>query len=253
MTKTGICLAALGMILGSAALAEGPAPAFTVISPVFSQLVTFSMPSSFVVIDENTNGPSYIREAVLKGESADRWTQMITVTGAKGLVANPKVSPETFAASIAGGFRSACPETFTVKAVGPTRFGDQEAFVAVASCGSVESSADKHGETAVVVAVKAQRRLLHAAMGRTRARFGQGRHRRGQMAGAAAPVAADPPLSDRAGRICALPELRWQGLAAAPAKASPPLTVRQPVLLITPPPPAWRRDSPPWCAIGIAA
>jgi hypothetical protein len=154
MTKTTICLAALSLILGSAASAESPAPAFIVISPVFAQLVTFSMPSSFVVIGENTNGPSYIREAVLKGETASRWTQMITVTGAKGLVANPKVSPETFAASIAGGFRSACPETFTVKAIGPTKFGDQDAYVAVASCGTVESSADKHGETALVVAAK---------------------------------------------------------------------------------------------------
>lgn len=154
MTKTTICLAALGLMLGSAALAEGPAPAFTVISPVFGQLVTFAMPSSFVVIGENTNGPSYIREAVLKGETADRWTQMITVTGAKGLVANPKVSPETFAASIAGGFRSACPDTFAVKAIGPTKFGDQDAYVAIASCGSVESSADKHSETALVIAVK---------------------------------------------------------------------------------------------------
>ena len=158
MTKTGACLAALGVILGvidgSAALAEGPAPAFTVISPVFAQLVAFSMPSSFVVIGENTNGSSYIREAVLKGESAGRWTQMITVTGAKGLVGNAKVSPENFAASIAGGFRSACPETFAVKAIGPTRFGDREAFAAIASCGSVASSADKHSETALVVAVK---------------------------------------------------------------------------------------------------
>jgi hypothetical protein len=154
MTKTTICLAALGLILGSTASAESPAPAFTVISPVFDQLVSFSMPSSFVVIGESTNGPSYIREAVRNGESASRWTEMITVTGAKGLAANPKVSPETFAASIAGGFRSACPGTFAVKAVGPTKFGDQEAYIAIASCGSVESSADKHSETALVVAVK---------------------------------------------------------------------------------------------------
>jgi hypothetical protein len=78
---------------------------------------------------------------------------MITVTGAKGLVSNPKVSPETFAASIAGGFKSACPDTFAVKVIGPTRFGDQEAFVAVASCGVV-ASADKHSESALIVAVK---------------------------------------------------------------------------------------------------
>ena len=130
------------------------AAALKVISPIFGQLVTFSMPSAFVVVGENTNGPSYIREAVLKGETASRWTQMITVTGAKGLVANPKVSPETFAASIAGGFKAACPDTFAVKGVGPAKFGDHDGYVALASCGSVVSAPDKHSETALVVAVK---------------------------------------------------------------------------------------------------
>ena len=153
MAKAGVFLAALGVMLASAASAEGP-PAFKVISPIFSQLVTFSMPQAFVVVGENTNGPSYIREAVLKGETASRWTQMITITGAKGLVANPKLTPEAFAASIAGGFKSACPDTFVAKGVGPATFGDQDAYVALASCGSVEAAPDKHSETALVVAVK---------------------------------------------------------------------------------------------------
>jgi hypothetical protein len=153
MTRTSISLAMVAAMLGSAASAEGPT-AFKVISPIFGQLVTFSMPSAFVAIGENTNGPSYIREAVLRGETADRWTQMITVTGAKGLVANPKVTPETFAASIAGGFKSACPDTFAAKGLGPAKFGDQDAYVALASCGSVVSALDKHSETALVVAVK---------------------------------------------------------------------------------------------------
>lgn len=153
MAKAGIYLAALAAMLGSAAAAEAP-PAFKVISPIFGQLVSFSMPQTFVVIGENTNGPSYIREAVLKGETADRWTQMITVTGAKAMAANPKASPEAFAASIAGGFKSACPDTFVAKGLGPTKFGDQDAYVALASCGSVVSAPDKHSETALVVAVK---------------------------------------------------------------------------------------------------
>jgi hypothetical protein len=153
MAKAGIYLVIVGTMLASAASAEGP-PAFKVISPIFGQLVTFSMPSSFIVIGENTNGPSYLREAVLKGETANRWTQMITVTGAKGLVANPNVTPEAFAASIAGGFKSACPDTFVAKGLGPAKFGDQDGYVALASCGSVVSAPDKHSETALVVAVK---------------------------------------------------------------------------------------------------
>lgn len=147
--------AALSVLFAASMSVEAQAPAaFTVISPIFGQLVAFSMPAGFVAVAENTNGPNYIREAVLKGETADRWTQMITVTGARGLAGNPNVSPESFAGSIANGFRSACPDTFVAKGFGPTKFGDQDAYVAVASCGRVESSADKHSEIALIVAVK---------------------------------------------------------------------------------------------------
>jgi hypothetical protein len=154
--------AALGALLASSAAAQSPAPsAFTVISPIFGQLVTFSLPISFVTVFENTNGPNYIREAVLKGETAKSWTQMITVTGVKGAAGNAngaagnaKVSPEIFAGSMVGGFKSACPETFAAQGFGPTKFGDQDAYVAVASCGRVESSADKHSEVALIVTVK---------------------------------------------------------------------------------------------------
>lgn len=77
---------------------------------------------------------------------------MITVTGAKGAVGNPKATPESVAGSIVGGFKSACPDTFAAKGFGPTKFGDQDAYVAVGSCGSV--GADRHSETALIVAVK---------------------------------------------------------------------------------------------------
>ena len=155
---TSIAIAALSLLLvpPSPAVAQAPAaksgmPAsFTVISPIYGQLVRFSMPSNFVGAFENTNGGSYIREAVLKGETAKQWTQMITVTGARGLAGNPQVTPERFAVSIA----AACPDTFAIKPFGATKFGDHDGFVAVASCGRVGSSADKHHETALIVAVK---------------------------------------------------------------------------------------------------
>ncbi|XSC46718.1 hypothetical protein ACF1BQ_013935 [Bradyrhizobium sp. RDT10] len=98
MTRAGLCLAALGALIASAASAQAPAPAaFRVVSP-------------------------------------------------------PKATPETFAGSIVGGFRSACPESFAAHGFGPTRFGDQDAYVALASCGSVGT--DRYGETALIVAVK---------------------------------------------------------------------------------------------------
>jgi hypothetical protein len=55
-------------------------------------LVSFAMPSNFSAVFENTNGGHYIREAVLKGESAQAWTQMIMVTGEKGVAGNPDLT-----------------------------------------------------------------------------------------------------------------------------------------------------------------
>jgi hypothetical protein len=152
--------AIMAMIAATASHAEGPAPksgapaSMTAISPIFGQLVRFSMPAGFIVVSEHADGPSYIREATPKGESTGQWTQMITVTGHKGLAGNPKFTPQGFAGTMAGGFKGACPETFVTKSFGETKFGDQDAFVAVASCGKVSASADGHSETALIVVVR---------------------------------------------------------------------------------------------------
>jgi hypothetical protein len=166
---TPIVIIALSIFLAPASPAHAQSPAapktaapktatpasVTVISPIYGQLVRFSMPPTFAAVSfEKTNGPSYIREAVLKGETVDAWTQMITVTGAKGVAGNPQVTPEKFAVSMAAGFKKACPDTFAVKPFGAVKFGDQDGFVAVVGCGRIESSADKHGETALIIAVK---------------------------------------------------------------------------------------------------
>ena len=82
IAKTAILGASLALI--SVAQAQAP-QSFRVISPIFGQLVTFTMPSNFVAVFENTKGGHYMREAVLTGETPERWTQMITVTGEKGM------------------------------------------------------------------------------------------------------------------------------------------------------------------------
>ncbi|MFT3730173.1 MAG: hypothetical protein QM780_01940 [Hyphomicrobium sp.] len=125
-----------------------------VISPIFGQLVMFSLPTDFKTVFEQPTADRYIREAVLKGETVDKWSQMITVTGAKGLAAKPEMSAQYFAAQIASGFQKACPATFNVKPMGPVTISGQDGFVAIASCGKVEASADKHSETALIIAIK---------------------------------------------------------------------------------------------------
>jgi hypothetical protein len=117
------------------ARAEGPAAApasFTVISPIYGQLVRYSVPAAFVTVSENTKDAFYIREAVPKGETVEAWTQMITVTGSRGLVNAAGFTPQKLAATIAMGFRKACPESFAVKDLGETKFGQQDGYAAVA-------------------------------------------------------------------------------------------------------------------------
>ncbi|QAU45438.1 hypothetical protein [Bradyrhizobium guangzhouense] len=148
-------LAALAASLLLAAAAEAQAPrSFRVISPIFGQLVAFTMPSHFAAVFENTNGGHYIREAVLKGETPERWTQMITVTGEKGMTLTPGSSPEMFAGTIAGGFKSACPDSFAARPLGETRFGRFEGFIAVIGCGRIDSGPTRHSETALLITLK---------------------------------------------------------------------------------------------------
>jgi hypothetical protein len=144
---------AASLLLAATANAQAP-QSFRVISPVFGQLVSFAMPSNFSAVFENTKGGHYIREAVLKGETPERWTEMITVTGEKGMTLTPGSSPEKFAGSIAGGFKSACPDSFAARSLGATAFGRFEGFVAVIGCGRVDSGPTRHSETALLVTLK---------------------------------------------------------------------------------------------------
>ena len=152
VTTTAAALAA-SLLLAVAAQAQAP-QSFRVISPIFGQLVSFAMPSNFTVVFENTRGGHYIREAVLKDETPERWTQMITVTGEKGMTLTPGSSPQLFASSIAGGFRSACPDSFAARSLGETTFGRFEGFVAVIGCGRIDSGPTRHSETALLITLK---------------------------------------------------------------------------------------------------
>jgi hypothetical protein len=150
-TKAMILAASLA--LGAAAWAQSP-PSFRVISPIFGQLVSFTIPSDFDVVFESAKVGHYIREAVPKGETSEIWTQMITVTGEKGLSSSPHASPESLAGSIIHGFKSACPDSFAVKPLGAQKFGRFDGFVAVIGCGRVDSGSTRHSESALLVTVR---------------------------------------------------------------------------------------------------
>jgi hypothetical protein len=124
------------------------------ISPIFGQLVMLSLPKGFTTVFEDTTDGQYTREAVLEGESVERWSQMITVTGAKGLASNPRLTAQSFVEQIAGGFKNACPDTFSAKGLGALKISGRDAFIALAACGTVASDGSAHSESALLVAIK---------------------------------------------------------------------------------------------------
>ncbi len=131
-------------------------PFVTVISPIFGQLVAFSQPSSFVLGFENVDGSNYIREVVPSGETVEKWTQMITVTGVKELAEQREVFPVTVASTIANGYQKSCPKTFSATSLPPPEVVGYRSFVAVVGCGTVTGNGPERSEAALIIAIKGE-------------------------------------------------------------------------------------------------
>ena len=126
---------------------------FVTVTPIFNQLLRHSLPSNFETVFEDSKNQQYIREAVLKGENVNKWSQMITVTGAKGLASNSNITPRVFAGQIANGFQLVCPSSFSNSGPGDTKFGTNDGFVVVISCGTANPM-DKYSESMLLVVIK---------------------------------------------------------------------------------------------------
>lgn len=125
----------------------------TVVTPVYTQLVAFSYPPGFKPAFANDRGTQYTQEFVLEGETVEKWSQMVTLTGAKGLASNQEVTPQRFVQHIAGGFQRVCPSTFAAQAFGTLKVSGHDAFVALVGCGTVTSGLPR-SEIAMILAVK---------------------------------------------------------------------------------------------------
>ena len=126
------------------------------ITPIFSQLVTFSLPKGFVPAFEEAKARQYIQESVLEGESIKKWSQMITITGAKGLASNPNVTPARFSGGMEASFKRMCPASYSATDIGETKFGDHSAFAAVLSCGISISAGKPYSESMLLIVIKGE-------------------------------------------------------------------------------------------------
>ena len=139
---------------GSLAMAE---PQLTAVTPVFTQLVMFSLPPEFKSSKptyEKDSGSFYIREQVPEGETLGKWSRMITLTATKGLAANPNATPQAMLARMTAGFQRNCPETFASAAPGAQRVDGYDAYEVIVSCGRLQSDKQAYSESAIMLTLK---------------------------------------------------------------------------------------------------
>lgn len=127
------------------------------ITPVYSQLVSFGLPAGFAPAYENASGGQYLQEMVPKGETVEKWSQMITLTGAKDLATNPRATPQVFASLMAQRFQSSCPASFSVANLGAMKIGVHDAQAVVMACGSLTKGADAYSEAMLMLAIRGEK------------------------------------------------------------------------------------------------
>ena len=123
------------------------------LSNVFSQQVFYNIPSNFnnQLLSERANDTNYIHERGLRGETAQNWSQVITVTGIKGLAANKDVTPMILIGTIVLNFQKICPTSFAgTKFMESTSGNGPPVAAAVLSCGTAKDKS----ETTLVTAIK---------------------------------------------------------------------------------------------------
>lgn len=132
-------LALLPLLLVLAAPAA--AAPLTIISPIYSQLVALPLPEPFQPGPESEHDGSYLLEFAPKGETVESWSELITVSGARGLAAQASV--QDVAAQIAQGYQAACPDSFSAKGLPAPRIkGAVAVFAGYLSCGTYEGQSE---------------------------------------------------------------------------------------------------------------
>lgn len=134
-----------------------PTPATATI-PIFSQVVAFTMPAHWKPAHQNITRASYIAEFVPREQSAQSWTEMITVQGFRDLARRSQASPMHFLADIASGIEKFCGPGTVTQPLGAVTVDSYEAQAAIIGCAALPRDASgaqrAQGEVAYYLAIK---------------------------------------------------------------------------------------------------
>lgn len=128
----------------------------TTIVPIFSQLLLFSTPKDFRPANEALRDRKYVQQSIPAGESLDRWTEMITVTGEKDVATLQGVTPQKLAEAMASVYQASCPGSFRAASFGAVKVDDYDGFATVVGCGISDTDSSR-SLAVLVVTIKGER------------------------------------------------------------------------------------------------
>jgi hypothetical protein len=143
-------------VAGVSAAADVPGQSIATISPIYSQLLVVGLPPGFKLVSERNTGTEYTRAYVREGESAESWTQLVTVTGSKGMAHRAGATPLAVAQTIAAGFEKACPASYSGQGLDKRTVSGFEAFMAFASCGTSPTAKGGASESTIMTVIQGQ-------------------------------------------------------------------------------------------------
>ena len=127
------------------------------VTPIYSQLLLFSMPSGFSPVNDSERAGKYLQQSLPGGQNLDRWVEMIAVTGEKD-AATSGITAKKLAEVIAGAARQSCPTTFSVASFGAVKVERQDGFATVIACGTVDP-VRPHSRTLLLITIQGTRDL----------------------------------------------------------------------------------------------
>ncbi len=117
-------------------LSREPSSVVTV-TPVYAQLVVFSLPDDFHTVATTTGKARFAQQSVATGESVARWTQRITLAGDEAMAFSARTWPQRMVDDFAARMRKNCPDSFSTLPIANVFVGSSDTAAAVAACGSI--------------------------------------------------------------------------------------------------------------------
>ena len=112
---------------------------------IYSQVLKYKIPSIFLndAAVRQQDDSQFLLVMVPRGETVERWTQMITLTGFAGGIKKKLANNELLVNSIGSGFQKACPNSFNYKLMSHS----PKMSAVVFSCGDFSG----HSETTLII------------------------------------------------------------------------------------------------------